>query len=141
MTDSPVLLRATRHVDMGDVDAARIIYYVSPLRWHEALFTEWLRMVDHPLSDILASGAATPCVEATIKYMAPLLLDDELSLTLHVDHIGQSSFVLRSRIDKPSRGNCVEVRAAYAWAEFGDKGPTGAKPLPDWLRGSLEAAN
>ena len=126
---------------MGDVDAARIIYYVSPLRWHEALFTEWLRVVGHPLSDILASGAATPCVEATIKYMAPLLLDDHIELTLYVDHIGNSSFVLRSSVDKPSRVNCVEVRAVYVWAEFGQSGPTGAKQLPDWLRGSFQSSN
>ena len=35
-------------VTMADVDAAGIIYFASPLRWAEKLFTTWAHEMGHP---------------------------------------------------------------------------------------------
>jgi acyl-CoA thioesterase FadM len=90
------------------------------------------------LSKIIASDAATACVEVNVRFFQPLLLDDKIDVKLFVDHVGTSSFILRSSMDKSAVEKCAEVRAIYVWTELSDVGPTGAKPLPIWLRKMLE---
>ena len=138
MSDSQILINTSRYVEMADVDSAKIIYYASPLRWHESLVTQWMRISGHALSSIINSDAATACVEVTTKFFEPLLLDNKIDITLYVDNIGNSSFILRSCVYSSTK-KCVEVRAVDVWTQLSDVGPTGARPLPNWLREMLQS--
>jgi hypothetical protein len=55
--EGPVVLhQADYTVRMADVDAASVIYYAAPLRWQEALVSEWFIRCGHRLSDQIAQG-------------------------------------------------------------------------------------
>lgn len=129
-------------VAMGDVDAARIIYFVAPQRWQEALFTGWLQETGHPLSDMIADGHAVPTVSCTADYLSPLRLDDRVRLELRAGHVGRSSFSVQCDVlRQPDRTLAVRVVSSHVWARFSD-GPDGgveAEPMPQWLRDALRA--
>ena len=47
-------------VVMADVDAASILYFATPYRWQELLFTGWMHSIGHPVSGLLGSGRGCP---------------------------------------------------------------------------------
>lgn len=133
-----VVFRDVRHVVMGDVDAAGIIYYTAPYRWHESLFTRWLTSVGHPLRSMIEEGIACPVVRSEAEYRRPLRLDDEVALDLVVERLGTSSMVLR--MDGRHHGAlAVVVRNTNVWAEVGEHPPR-TTAMPGWVR-SIGAAS
>lgn len=89
------LATARRRVAMGDVDAAGILYFAAPYRWLEELFTGWLKDAGHPVSAMLRSQVACPCVASAATYLAPLSLDDEITLTLQPSSVEHRHHLLR----------------------------------------------
>jgi YbgC/YbaW family acyl-CoA thioester hydrolase len=145
-------------VTMADVDAAGIIYFASPLRWAEKLYTHWIHGLGHSQRQMFSEGIATPAVHVTIDYRSHLSLDDELRLELAAARIGTTSFTLRlaaiverhaesapgSRGTPPAGAAAVEVSTThvftrYAHPSYDHGAQTVKQPLPDWLRGALEA--
>jgi acyl-CoA thioesterase FadM len=122
---------------MADVDAAGILYFASPLRWIEALNTEWFAASGHQLSGQLAAGATCPCIETTVRYLAPLRLDDQVDLELTSVHVGRTSFGLRMTARLGESPLAVEVRTTHVWAELDNHAGLRPAELPDWLRGAL----
>ncbi|WP_093356460.1 acyl-CoA thioesterase [Pseudonocardia ammonioxydans] len=134
------LAATRRRVAMGDVDAARILYFAAPYRWMEELFTGWLKDVGHPVSAMLRNGVACPCVASAATYPAPLSLDDEFTLTLRPSGIGTTSFSVTAEARRVADG-VVAVRATgwHVWASFGggDRPDIARRELPEWLRSEL----
>jgi acyl-CoA thioesterase FadM len=88
------LARARRRLAMGDVDAAGILYFAAPYRWHEELFSSWFATIGHPVSGMLRAGTGCPCVDSSASYAVPLTLDDEIELHLRPSAAGRTSFAL-----------------------------------------------
>lgn len=134
------LTTTQRRIPLGDVDAARIIYFLAPQRWHEELFTGWLQDIGHPLVELIDEGFAVPTVSCSAEYYHPLQLDDWVRLELRSHHVGRSSFAVRCHMYRRSDGLlCVQTSSWHAWARLGgrDSGGVRAYPLPDWLRAAL----
>ncbi|MCW2702646.1 MAG: Acyl-CoA thioesterase FadM [Blastococcus sp.] len=129
---------------MGDVDAAGILYFPVPFRWHEELFTGWLKDVGHPISGMLRDGEACPCVGSAATYPAPAAVDDELEMTLHPTSAGTTSFGLTTRVRRVDNGRLVvHVGSWHVWAAFTGEAPNrtlSPTPLPSWLRIALADA-
>lgn len=129
-----------RRVAMGDVDAAGILYFAAPYRWMEELFTGWLKGIGHPVSSMLRSGLACPCVASAATYPAPLSLDDEITLTLRPSSIGTTSFSVTAEAQRVVDG-VVAVRASgwHVWASFEgpDRPDITPRALPEWLQSEL----
>jgi YbgC/YbaW family acyl-CoA thioester hydrolase len=145
-------------VTMADVDAAGIIYFASPLRWAEKLYTCWLHGLGHTHTQMFAAGIATPAVNVTVDYRSHVSVDDELRLELTAARIGVTSFALRLQVfverhgDAPppsdgvltGRPEAVEVRTThvfcrYTHPSYDHDARTVKQPLPEWLRNALEA--
>ena len=126
-----VLLESVHRVTMADVDAAGVIFYVSPYLWREALFTRWLFESGHPLSGLIADGTPPPCISSAASYLGPIRLDDAVALTLSVERVGTTSFDLRldGRVDDR---HVVVVRTRNVWTQRHD-GELRSSPLPAWL--------
>lgn len=129
---------------MGDVDAAGVLYFPTPYRWLEELFSGWLRNLGHPLSELLRGEAACPCVASAATYPAPATLDEELELELLPTSIGRSSFGV-AMVARRARDATTVVHAGswHVWSALGGDGATRTitpRPLPDWLRAALDAA-
>ena len=114
---------------MGDVDAARILYFAAPYRWLEELFTGWCKSVGQPIGGLLRAGTGCPCVASAAQYSAPLAVDDEIALALYPSAIGETSFAIAA----------VKASSWHAWSRIGG-GTMRPLPLPAWLRQGLAAA-
>lgn len=138
-----LLTTAKLRVSMGDVDAARIIYFVAPQRWKEWLFTGWLQEIGRPLVSLIEGGHAVPTVSTRAEYHAPLRLDDHVRAELHAERAGRSSFSVRGLFFRTSDDVlCVEVTSSHVWARIdgGGSRPVQSEPLPDWLRVALTSS-
>ena len=134
------LLRSEDYrVKMADVDAASIIYFASPLRWKEMIFSNWLADLGHPLREMLDNRAGCPCVECNVRYRYPLRLDDVVRLDLFAVHVGRSSIGLRVTATTPEGVLANEVTTRNVWTDFQSDGPMSSQPMPDWLRSALLA--
>jgi YbgC/YbaW family acyl-CoA thioester hydrolase len=131
---APVLARTRQRVAMADVDAARVIYYAAPYRWHEALFTGWLAEVGHPLGLMLESGVSCPCVRSGATYHRPLHLDDLVDLELVAERVGRTSMVLRTDVRTSDGELAVQVTNTLVWTELGTNGSLSAVAVPTWMR-------
>jgi acyl-CoA thioesterase FadM len=127
-----VLLEGMHRVTMADVDAAGIIFYVSPYLWREALFTRWLFESGHPLSGLISAGTPPPCISSAADYLGPIRLDDAVSLTLRVERVGTTSFDLRLDGHVDGR-HAVVVRTRNVWTQQREEGGLRSAPLPGWL--------
>ena len=138
------LFASRRRVIMGDVDAAGILYFAAPYRWLEEAFTGWLKQVGHPLGASLREGSGCPCVTSATSYSVPLVLDDEIDLSLRASSIGTTSFSVTVEAVRPSDG-AVAVRSTawHVWSQFDGQAEVPVVvpvPLPDWLRKELAEA-
>lgn len=138
MSEPVALHRITRNIDMADIDAAGIIYFASPLRWQESIFSDWLRKIGHPLGSFLMEKSLCPVVDLKVSYHGPFRMDDVAVLTLFADHVGNSSFALRTEMGTIEQRLRVEVRVSYVWAEVDEEGQIKAHSIPDWLRNALQ---
>lgn len=137
--DGAVLARSRRRVGMASVDAAGIIYFAAPLPWAEGLFTDWLADHGHPMTRILAHGAAFPIVESQTSYRVPLRLDDLVDLELSAAAVGERSFTMRTRMSRATDGVvAVEVRLVHVFVS-GLQAQMRATTIPPWLRSCLAA--
>jgi YbgC/YbaW family acyl-CoA thioester hydrolase len=141
---TPSLLITQKRVAMADVDAAGILYFAAPYRWLEESFTGWLKALGHPLSSILRSGQGCPCVTSATSYAVPLVLDDDIELTLRPSSVGSTSFSITVEAIRPSDAAlALRSTAWHVWSEFDGhtQSPVVApSPLPDWLREGLSSA-
>jgi YbgC/YbaW family acyl-CoA thioester hydrolase len=138
-----VLATASRRVTMADTDAAGIIYFASPLRWVEEMFSGWFVEIGHPFSVLLPEGLATPAVSIRADYSSPLALDELIDLEMLASHVGVSSFAVHAVVTR--RGDAQPALSLTVHHVFGrlNRGP-GAKfvpeVLPEWLRAPLTAS-
>lgn len=137
-----VLCVRTTRMTMGDTDAAGLLYFGAVYPWLEQMFTTWLYDVGHPLSALLASGAAVPCVHSEATYRYALTLDMPLVLTLRSHEIGRTSFGFTLDVHRegaPDPG--VRVRSRHVFGRMAGGSASDRtlrpEPLPSWLREAL----
>jgi acyl-CoA thioesterase FadM len=124
---------ARLRVAMADVDAAAILYFATPYRWQELLFTGWMQSIGHPVSGLLGSGSGCPAVHSSCSYLRPLRLDDFVRCELSCDEVGRTSFEIALRGYEDASGElAVQTATRHVWVEGG-----AATPVPHWLRSAL----
>lgn len=114
---------------MAEVDASQI-HFTAMYRWMDRGLSEWLAAVGRPFTRLLAEGPGIPIVESRARFLARVLLDDELVLTTTVGDIGTTSF--RSRHEFTRAGETVvEGHLVHVCIDRASRSPI---PVPDWLR-------
>jgi len=138
------LLTTERRVALSEVDAAGILYFAAPYRWLEESFTGWLKDIGRPLSVLLRQGSGCPCVTSAASYGVPLVLDDEISVSLRASSVGTTSFSVTMEATRlPDGPLAVRASGWHVWSRFDGRGETptvAPEPLPDWLRTALSVA-
>lgn len=79
----------------ADTDAGGIVYHATYLDMAERCRTEYLRHLDHPL--VGAQGEQFVVRRAEIDWWHPARLDDLLTCTTRVTHLGGASLVMEQR--------------------------------------------
>jgi 4-hydroxybenzoyl-CoA thioesterase len=139
--DAVVLARELYRVRMADVDAASVLYYASPYRWLEGLFTGWMAETGHPVSGLLAAGVGLPCVASSARYHKPLRLDDRVTLELLVDRVGKTSVGLHMEGRIATGELVVEATMIMVSSEVDESGDITKTPIPAWFRALLAPAS
>ncbi|WP_179129035.1 acyl-CoA thioesterase [Arthrobacter sp. 49Tsu3.1M3] len=123
-------------VALGDVDAARVIYFPAVFRWHEYNFSEWLALRYKPLSELLASGFGLPVVNCSATYTTSIRQDDVVRLDSWVADVGESSFTFgTSVLSGDDTASTVETR--HVWVKIAHDGTFASAGLPPELRGEM----
>jgi acyl-CoA thioester hydrolase len=130
-----VLSRAIYRLCMVDVDAAQVIYFASPYRWHEGVLSNWLADIGHPISRMLADEhQAMPAIASSARYLRPLRLDDVVTLELVIDRIGTTSLAIGTDVRAADGELAAQVRTTNVWTVFHEDGTLSPTAVPDWFR-------
>ncbi len=125
----------------GDVDAARIIFYGSYLRFFEIAETELFRSVGMPYGKVFDElDIWLPRVHLECDFKRAAQLDDLLEVSVYVGKIGRTSMRLNFEVRrKGSDGRLEEDLIATAHFVMVATGRDGlqAVPVPDELRRAL----
>jgi acyl-CoA thioester hydrolase len=90
--DMPTAFDWTVRVYYEDTDAGGIVFYANYLKFFERARTEWLRAIGVGQQELLdAEGAAFVVRNASVDYVAPARLDDEIKLTTTIQKLGRAS--------------------------------------------------
>jgi acyl-CoA thioester hydrolase len=79
-----------------DTDAGGVVFYANYLKFFERARTEWLRALgvgQHALAT--GEGILFIVKNTAVDYLAPARLDDQLTLTVHVEKLGRASVSFR----------------------------------------------
>ena len=126
-------------VPVHDADGGRLIYFAAPLRWSEAIWSDWLATTARPLSDLFVEGIGLPVVKTTTEFLRPVRQDQVIDLELSVVRLGTTSITLRTEVRDADGALCVHVETVHVFVTGLHDAPSPAStPLPGWLRRPLE---
>ena len=101
-----------------DTDAAGIVFYANYLKFFERARSEWLRSLGHEQETLRRdAGIAFVVSETAVRYRRPARLDDVLSVSVEVRHLGQASLEIAQQARRAGellaeatiRIGCVEL--------------------------------
>ena len=116
--DAAIPFRCTMRVYWEDTDAAGIVFYANYLKFFERARTEWLRGLGFGQEALRRdAGIAFVVSETGVRYRRPARLDDLITVTVDVRHLGQASLEIAQEArradellaDGTIRIGCVEL--------------------------------
>lgn len=95
-----VVFRLTFRVEYIDTDAMGVVHHASYFRWLERARVEWLREQGMPYSKLEKEGWGLPLSGAEIRYVRPLVFDDECVVELSLREVGESRVTIGYKVLK-----------------------------------------
>jgi 1,4-dihydroxy-2-naphthoyl-CoA hydrolase len=124
-------------VRLHQTDAAGILFYSKIFEMAFDTYAEFLQAHSMSVGYIISTADYTmPYIHAEADYLAPLVVDDLVTIAIRVAKIGKTSFVLN--YDVMTNGRlAARVKTVHVTV----RKKTGQKiPLPDDIRRVLESA-
>lgn len=118
-----------------DTDAGGVVYYANYLKFFERCRTEWMRVAGYGQAQLASeSGIGFVARRASIDYLKPARLDDELTIGLLVEKLTRVRVVFRQYV---RRGDVELVTGTVeiACVNLSSMTPTA---IPDYLHRQLE---
>jgi acyl-CoA thioester hydrolase len=85
----------TLRIYWEDTDAGGVVFYANYLKFFERARTEWLRSLGFAQEQLRAeTGAIFIVSQTSVRYLRPARLDDQLTVTVDVQHAGQASMTV-----------------------------------------------
>jgi len=119
-----------------DTDAGGVVFHAGYIEFLERARTEWLRNMGFSVRDLAQREQILFIVrELHVRYLKPAVLDDELSVSAAVEHLGFVSLTMEQRV---LRGTELLVHASVNLACVST---VALKPIrvPEHLRAVLQA--
>ena len=125
----------------GDVDAARIIFYGSYLRFFEIAETELFRAAGMPYGKVFDElDLWLPRVHLECDFRRVAQLDDLLEVSVYVGNVGQTSLRLNFEVRRKGPDGVIEaglIATAHFVLVAVRRDALEAIPVPDELRQAL----
>jgi len=129
-------------VRWGDVDAARIIFYGSYIRFFEIAETELFRSVGMPYGKVFDElDIWLPRVHLECDFRRVAELDDLLEVSVYVGSVGRTSLRLDFEVRRKGQNNSVEeglIATAHFVLVAVRRDKLDPVPVPEALRRALE---
>ena len=130
-------------VRWGDVDAARIIFYGSYIRFFEIAETELFRSVGMPYGKVFDElDIWLPRVHLECDFKRAAQLDDLLEVSVHVGRIGRTSMRLNFEVRRKGNDGKLEedlIATAHFVLVATRRDELEPVPVPDELRQAFAA--
>jgi acyl-CoA thioester hydrolase len=127
----------------GDVDAARIIFYGSYIRFFEIAETELFRSVGMPYGKVFDElDIWLPRVHLECDFKRAAQLDDLLEVSVHVGKIGRTSMRLNFEVRRKGGDGKLEedlIATAHFVLVAASRDGLQPVPVPDELRHAFAA--
>ncbi len=95
MTAAAHTFAHTLRIYWEDTDAGGVVFYANYLKFFERARTEWLRSLGFGQEQLREdTGAIFIVSETRVRYLRPARLDDQLTVTVDVQHAGQASMTV-----------------------------------------------
>jgi 1,4-dihydroxy-2-naphthoyl-CoA hydrolase len=83
------------NIQLKNTDATGVLYFAEKFSLALAALEEYLKNVNFSLGKLIYDTSfLMPIVHAEADYFAPLRVGDEVTVILHISHIGKSSFTV-----------------------------------------------
>jgi YbgC/YbaW family acyl-CoA thioester hydrolase len=129
-------------VRWGDVDAARIIFYGSYIRFFEIAETELFRSVGMPYGKVFDElDIWLPRVHLECDFRRVAELDDLLEVSVYVGSVGTTSLRLDFEVRRKGQNNSIEeglIATAHFVLVAVRRDKLDPVPVPEALRRALE---
>lgn len=129
-------------VRWGDVDAARIIFYGSYIRFFEIAETELFRAVGMPYGKVFDElDIWLPRVHLECDFRRVAELDDLLEVSVYIGSVGKTSLRLNFEVRRKGQDDSVEeglIATAHFVLVAVRRDKLGPVPVPEALRRALE---
>ena len=101
-----------------DTDAIQVVYHANYLKFCDRARTQWMQDMGIAFAELLNQPTASSFVvaEATMKFLAPARLGDELEVHSSISHMGRASlsFMQTAKHAASQKPLCeVKVRCVY----------------------------
>lgn len=83
-----------------DTDSGGVVYYANYLRFLERARTECLRSLGFSQSLLLQENVAFAVRSASVEFLKPARLDDELTVVSSIESLGRAQVVFAQRIER-----------------------------------------
>jgi acyl-CoA thioester hydrolase len=93
----PVLFSVPVRVYYQDTDSGGVVFHANYLSFFERARTEWLRHLGFDIGVMAREGVLFVVREIRVSYSKPAVLDDALTVTVGVEHLGRAQFTLEQR--------------------------------------------
>jgi acyl-CoA thioester hydrolase len=91
-----------------DTDASGVVYHANYLRYFERARTEWLRAMGFSQDDIhRSSGVVFTVANMKIDFLRPARLDDDLTITVVVEHMRRASLEFGQALTRKADGELL----------------------------------
>jgi acyl-CoA thioester hydrolase len=130
-------------VRYGECDPQGIVFNANYLLYMDVGFTELWRVAVGPWQEMVERGVDAVLAEANISFRRPARFDDELTLAVSVERLGETAIstvidVLRGDemlVRGGLRHVCVRTRPGDGGTGLPDQ--VIKTPIPDWVRAGL----
>jgi len=102
-------------VYIEDTDAGGIVYYANYFRFLERARSEWLRALGYGQEQLRHQNVLFVVREVQAKYLSPARLDDELLVSVAVEHSRKASLVLSQKVWRKPAAESPEAVAAHEY--------------------------
>jgi len=134
MTNTDFRFRHNLRVRWAEVDQQGIVFNGHYLTYFDVGITEYWRAIGYPYPDaLLAAGADTFVVKASLEYHAPAHYDDVLDVLVRVGRLGRTSMQFLLEIRR-SGERLIFGEVIYVMADPQTRKPS---PVPDFLRDAI----
>lgn len=127
-----------RRVRYAQVDAQAVVYFSHYLEWADVGVVEYWRAAGlFEATPVAGGGAEFHVVRAEVDYRAPMLLDEEIDISVATTRIGNSSMDMVIELHGAGRSDDLRARIALVQVHVAEARGAPTR-IPDWIVARLE---